>query len=347
VQGDTFESFRWEAIANRCHPVHGRAKADASRHFLPHQRLCPDTSNTFPSEHVNLLRQARRPRPAMNNPPTSTAQKRKRSTSPSTLEPNAPQIFRSQPIQDRDSTFIGLFSPTLKPQALQTLPEISGASHKILAFRRESNQQSITKAKQYTTGHDDDGEKYGGSKVEKVLVNMAVEGACVVARWYGGTMLGPVRFTHMEEAARGAVRAWQEYGVEERARKRRVEEEGREKEKLVKVLAERDRSIVVLRALAAEKEQKVKAVSGFLGKQAADVVAVPVIVDATANGSSPKKEDPGSTSGMDYVSMPVERLRSLEKARDATLGFLLKRIDEAEASLSTDTSPASKADAPG
>jgi hypothetical protein len=36
---------------------------------------------------------------------------------------------------------------------------------------------------------------------------------------------------------------------------------------------------------------------------------------------------------MDYSVMTLDRLRALEKARDATLSFLLKRIDKAELEL--------------
>lgn len=283
---------------------------------------------------------------------STTAQKRKRSDEGGATDDTCsePSVFRSSPIEDRDSTFVGYFSPTLKPKDIQSRDEINSASHKILGWRRESNQQSITKAKQYTTGHDDDGEKYGGSKVEKVLINMGVTGSCVVARWYGGTMLGPVRFTHMEESARAAVRAWQDHVAGERTKKRKVEEEAQEKDKLVKVLAARDQSIVVLRALATEKEQKVKdmATAGESKTKAInDGLEAPVVVDATANTSPPKKEPAPSTPAINYDPMPVERLRSLEKARDATLAFLLKRIDKAEAELAAaEETTAPKADPP-
>lgn len=278
----------------------------------------------------------------------NSAQKRKRSEEAGAPDDSETSVFRSSPIEDRDSTFVGFFSPTLKPKDLQNLEEIKSASHKILGWRRESNQQSITKAKQYTTGHDDDGEKYGGSKVEKVLMSMSITGSCVVARWYGGTMLGPVRFTHMEESARAAVRAWQDHVAGERTKKRKLEEEAQEKEKLVKVLAARDQSIVVLRALATEKEQKAKdrnAADGNQRKESDGDVEASVIVDATA--TPPKKETAPPAPTVDYEPMPVERLRSLEKARDATLAFLLKRIDKAEAELAaTEQKAAPAADPP-
>jgi len=267
---------------------------------------------------------------------STTAQKRKRIDEAGATDDGEQAVFRSSPIEDRDSTFIGFFSPTLKPKDLQNLEDVKSASHKILGWRRESNQQSITKVKQYTTGHDDDGEKYGGSKVQKVLMNMSVIGSCVVARWYGGTMLGPMRFTHMEESARAAVRAWQDHVAGERTKKRKVEDEALEKENLVKVLAARDQSIAVLRALATEKEQKVKDMATAENdkmKAMNGAVEAPLIVDATANAPPPKKQTTPSAPAINYESMPVDRLRSLEKARDATLAFLLKRIDKAEAEV--------------
>ena len=259
------------------------------------------------------------------------SQKRKRSHERPIEEEARTTIFRSARIEDRSSTFVGLFSPSLKPKDLQNLEEIASASHKILAWRRESNQQSITGGVKYTTDSDDDGEKYGGKKIAKVLDSIQVVGACVVARWYGGVMLGPIRFEHMEQCAVEAVKNWQESVAEERSKKRRAEEDAIAKEKLVKVLAERDQSTSVLRALAAEKEEQVKMAK-----------ATPVTEESPNNASSPTKKEasqPLSATStevkakVDYANMTLERLKAMEKARDATLSFLLKRIDKAEADL--------------
>jgi hypothetical protein len=205
----------------------------------------------------------------------------------------------------------------------------------MLAWRRESNQQSLTSNKQYVTGHDDDGEKYGGKKVEQVMINMKAVGACVVARWYGGTMLGQVRFAHIENSASEAVRQWVNHVGEQQAKKRKVEEEVVEKEKLVKALAKRDQSISVLRALAVEKEKLAKETAESEISGAGSINNQAIIVDATRDTvPTPPRKEPGSqTSGIDYEAMTVERLRALDKARDATLAFLLKRIDKAESEL--------------
>jgi putative IMPACT (imprinted ancient) family translation regulator len=263
------------------------------------------------------------------------AQKRKHSSEAPEKPSLGPTIYRSSPIEDRDSTFIGLYSPNLSPKELQKLPELKSASHCMLAWRRESNQQSLTSNKQYVTGHDDDGEKYGGKKVEQVLVNMKAAGACVVARWYGGTMLGQVRFAHIENSASEAVRQWTNHVGEQQAKKRRVEEEVVEKEKLVKALAKRDQSIGVLRALAAEKEKLAKEAADAESSAAGGLNSQPIIVDATRDTvPPPPRPEPSSQTGIDYTTMTVERLRALDKARDATLAFVLKRIDKAESALS-------------
>jgi putative IMPACT (imprinted ancient) family translation regulator len=221
------------------------------------------------------------------------------------------EVFRSDPIEDRSSTFVAYYSPSLKPkELLSRLPEIETADHKIVGYRRESNQQSITKATQYVTGSDDDGEKFAGKRVENVLSALQVVGSVVVARYYGGVLLGPVRFTHIETCARDAVRNWQAS-----LKRRKLEaDEALEQQRLSRLLADRDQSIDVLRKLHLQKERDCRAAQG------------------QADGETPTSS---SQSGVDYTSMPVERLRKLETARDATIAFLLRRIDEADSVLAT------------
>lgn len=235
--------------------------------------------------------------------------KRPHSLSPSPAAASEPTIFISDAIVDRTSTFIGHFSPTSPAKVLIKLPELEEASHRIAAWRFPSPQRTIGPAAKvlYETGHDDDGEKNGGRTLEKLLDSMQVTGSVVVARWYGGVMLGPVRFTHMETCARNAIKAWRD---EEGNKRRKIEDENRKKEldeedilRLPEVLAERDRSIAVLRALLNRKTKKVSEVA---------VTASPI-------------------KAMDYSSMPLEAMRRLEGARDKSIAFLLKNIDAEEA----------------
>ncbi|KAK0609041.1 Protein IMPACT, partial [Lasiodiplodia hormozganensis] len=179
-----------------------------------------------------------------------------------------PTIYRSAPLTDRRSTFLAFFAPgtTLSARALQAHPDFRSATHRIAAWRRPSAQRKLSllpasksssssSSNVVESGHDDDGESHAGKRLARVLEAMGVDaGAVVVARWYGGVMLGPARFAHIENVAREAVREWRRAVVAEGV-ERRVVEEGRKKEGLVRVLGERDGSIEVLRGLLAEKKR--------------------------------------------------------------------------------------------
>lgn len=186
----------------------------------------------------------------MQSESTTMSQKRARSPSPLSTE----HIFKSAPILDRSSKFVALYSPTLSAKELQTQPDIKSATHRIAAWRKPSSQRALSTQRLFDTGHDDDGEKYGGKTLDTVLASMEVEGAIVVARWYGGVMLGPARFDHIRNCAREAISAWLQ--ERERASKRlRIQEEIKSKDRLARILQERDQSITVLRGLLAEKTQ--------------------------------------------------------------------------------------------
>lgn len=236
------------------------------------------------------------------------SQKRRRSPSPDILRSTQSNhgIWVSEKIEDRESIFQAYYSPTMPHKELQALKEIASASHRMLGWRTASAQRTLGANPRalMELGSDDDGEKYGGQKVRKVLEEMQAEGALVVARWYGGIMLGPVRFTHIEECAREAVRLHSEQVEGEALKKRKVEDEVRERTTLILELKERDESIKVLRSLL---EQKTKPT-----QTQTTVATVPVAVKT------------------DYAAMPIERLRQMDKARDGTIAFLLKKIDEVE-----------------
>ncbi|KAG9549741.1 ribosomal protein S5 domain 2-like protein, partial [Aureobasidium melanogenum] len=236
--------------------------------------------------------------------------KRPRSPSPTK---NAPgdldhDFWVSEVIDDRASQFQAFFSPTMPAKELQNLDRIEDASHRILAWRKPSSQRTLVgSVRTLESGTDDDGERYGGRHVLKVLEEMRVEGALVVARYYGGVMLGPVRFAHIENSARDAIRAWRQNEDSEGQKRRRVEDEDMEKASLIVELADRDQNILVLRRLLEEKTQKTQ----------------PQAEQKTSSARPP-------IPAPDYSSMPLERLRQFDKARDSTVAFLLKKIDEAE-----------------
>lgn len=211
-------------------------------------------------------------------------------------------IYRSSPIEDRSSKFIAFYSPTLAAKELQAHPDLDSASHRIAAWRKPSAQRALNAHRLLETGHDDDGEKYGGKALEKVLTEMEVEGAVVVARWYGGVLLGPVRFDHIKNSARDAIIQWSQ-DKESSAKKAKIRDDEAEKERLIQTLPERDQSITVLRELLATKSQQ----------------------SSSAPGG---KNSPAKTPN--YTTLPLATLQKLEQVRDATIGWIIKQIDKAE-----------------
>ncbi|KAI5209505.1 ribosomal protein S5 domain 2-like protein [Aureobasidium subglaciale] len=215
----------------------------------------------------------------------------------------------SEKIEDRASIFQAFFSPTMSAKELQKLDQFKDASHRILAWRSPSSQRTLVgNVRTLETGTDDDGERYGGRHVLKVIEEMRVEGAIVVARWYGGVMLGPARFAHIEDSARDAIRAWRQKEDSEGQKRRRIEDEDMERASLIVELTDRDQNILVLRKLLEEKTKQTQPQSHAEQK----------------TSSRPPIPAP------DYNLMPIDRLRQFDKARDSTVAFLLKKIDEAE-----------------
>jgi hypothetical protein len=248
---------------------------------------------------------------------------RKRARSPSqAVQPVVPsastQIFRSAPIEDRASTFIAFYSPTFTAQALQAHAEFKSASHRIAAWRKLSSQSALSfessSQRVYESGHDDDGEKYAGKRLEKIMADMNAVGAVVVARWYGGIMLGPVRFNHIEHCAREAIlesrRTETHDSVEigTKPKQRKIDEEEQGRVALMRTLEERDQSITVLRGLLREKMRP--------------------SADSSQTATDVPKHSP--TKKPDYSAMSLQALKQLDKARDATIAWILKEIDKAE-----------------
>ena len=213
-----------------------------------------------------------------------------------------PQIIRSALIEDRASKFMGFYSSHVAAKELQVLPEIKSATHRIAAWRKPSTQRSLKSTPLIESGHDDDGEKYGGKAIEKVMEAMEVQGTVVVARWYGGVLLGPVRFDHIRNCAKEAISNGLR-AEDETSRKKKLQSEGEQKAELEKILRERDERITVLRKLLAEKNQQTSSQQSQAG--------------------SPAKVP-------DYSKQPLAVLKRLEEVRDATISWILKKIEEAE-----------------
>jgi hypothetical protein len=240
--------------------------------------------------------------------------KRQRSPSPVPSSHSSPDTYRSESIEDQKSVFVAIFSATLSAKALQRLPDFQSATHRIAAWRKLSRQKSLFPSSKtlYDTGYDDDGEKWAGKRLEHVLEDLRVEGSVVVARWYGGINIGPIRFTHIENCAKQAIRKWvaatstPNVKQEEMVKRQKVDEDAA-RAALEETLRERDQSIFVLRELLAQK--------------------------ATALEGSDKPMPVSPVKPTDYTKMPLGALKRLDKARDATIAFILKEIDKVEEQL--------------
>ncbi|KAI0919071.1 hypothetical protein AcV5_002083 [Taiwanofungus camphoratus] len=136
--------------------------------------------------------------------------------------PVSESVATSQEIRDRGSTFVGNIFPAPTPhEARAAIAHIKNvlhgarpASHEIAAWRCMVVKPDRTGLGgpddfELKTGSEDDGEQWGGGKVLKVMQEEGViDAVVIVSRWYGGVMLGPVRFSHIETCAREVCRTF-------------------------------------------------------------------------------------------------------------------------------------------
>lgn len=114
----------------------------------------------------------------------------------------APLIFHGRPFTDRKSTFQGHACPVHSVEDVRSFlailmddRKIERAIHNMLAYRIVGD--FIVK------DNDEDGEDAAGSKMSHLLeLTKAENVAVVVTRWFGGILLGPDRFKHINTAAR-------------------------------------------------------------------------------------------------------------------------------------------------
>ena len=161
----------------------------------------------------------------------------------------------------------------------------------------------------YDQGHDDDGESWAGKRISNVLNDTQTVGTVVVARWYGGQNIGPIRFTHIENCAKEAIWNWKtanSNAIQEQATKKQKTDEEARRIELVKNLQERDYNIFALRKLLAEKKAKLQ--------------------DEEVAPPTPQKPQV-------YEKMVLDALLRVDKARDATIAFILKQIDKVDEEL--------------
>ncbi|TDL27864.1 ribosomal protein S5 domain 2-like protein [Rickenella mellea] len=131
-------------------------------------------------------------------------------------------LATSQEIRDRGSIFVGAAYRASTPIEARNcikhhdhVVHVSKrATHEIAAWRcmvLKHGKDGLGGPEDFElqVGCDDDGENWGGGKVLKTMQSEGViDAVVIVSRWYGGTMLGPARFTHIETCAREACRTF-------------------------------------------------------------------------------------------------------------------------------------------
>ncbi|KAI6009833.1 ribosomal protein S5 domain 2-type protein [Pisolithus marmoratus] len=129
-------------------------------------------------------------------------------------QPTPVVVATSQEIRDRGSIFVGSAYRATSPEEAQAalhyhkhvvhagkdVYEISAWRCMVLKLGRTG--LSGPDDFELRTGFDDGGEQWAGSKVLKIMQTEGVIDAIViVSRWFGGTLLGPTRFRHVETCA--------------------------------------------------------------------------------------------------------------------------------------------------
>ncbi|EIM24190.1 ribosomal protein S5 domain 2-like protein [Wallemia mellicola CBS 633.66] len=129
-------------------------------------------------------------------------------------------FIQSREIVDRGSLFIAnICSVTSDKDTIAQINQIAQAKYQLRQSRNSEPTHSIT-AYRYLglkprksglseddftlkSGYDDDGEKYAGKRIleqitTKTPYGQTIDALIVVSRWYGGQMLGPIRFEHIK-----------------------------------------------------------------------------------------------------------------------------------------------------
>ncbi|RKP01669.1 hypothetical protein CXG81DRAFT_25636 [Caulochytrium protostelioides] len=134
---------------------------------------------------------------------------------PPVLPPPLPSTAAvSDLIKDRGSTFLAVaWACTAHPDRRAVRGHYPDAAHYVLAWRylapragRRAGdpQQAVFDA---IEGAEDDGEQWAGRRVLRLMQQYHVMDVAVcMVRYYGGRLLGPVRFTHMEQVTLQALR---------------------------------------------------------------------------------------------------------------------------------------------
>ncbi|MBN3283764.1 IMPCT protein, partial [Polyodon spathula] len=119
-----------------------------------------------------------------------------------------PPIKHGEPITDRRSTFQPHLAPVVTPKQVKMVLDklyanrkIASATHNIHAYRIYCEDKQT-----FLQDCEDDGETAAGGRLLHLLQILDVRNVMVVvSRWYGGILLGPDRFKHINNCARNIL----------------------------------------------------------------------------------------------------------------------------------------------
>lgn len=119
-----------------------------------------------------------------------------------------PDIKHGEPITDRRSTFQPHLANVVTPKQVRLVldklyenKKIASATHNIYAYRIFCEDKNS-----FLQDCEDDGETAAGGRLLHLLQILDVRNVLVVVtRWYGGILLGPDRFKHINNCARNIL----------------------------------------------------------------------------------------------------------------------------------------------
>uniref|UniRef100_A0A8C5LL58 Protein IMPACT n=1 Tax=Jaculus jaculus TaxID=51337 RepID=A0A8C5LL58_JACJA len=119
-----------------------------------------------------------------------------------------PPIDHGVPITDRRSTFQAHLAPVVCPKQVKMVlaklyetKKIASATHNIYAYRIYCEDKHT-----FLQDCEDDGETAAGGRLLHLMEILNVRNVMVVvSRWYGGILLGPDRFKHINNCARNIL----------------------------------------------------------------------------------------------------------------------------------------------
>lgn len=122
---------------------------------------------------------------------------------------SCPEILHGEPFTDRKSTFQAhLAHVVTSDQVKQVLEElkknrkVNNATHNVMAYRIFCENRNS-----FLQDCEEDGEAAAGSRLLHLLQILNIKNIIIiVTRWYGGILLGPDRFKHYNNCARGLLK---------------------------------------------------------------------------------------------------------------------------------------------